>query len=125
ILQIGCPTSYEQEGDQVARICPRCHNASVVATKSKTKLEICCVPLFPISSKRVWMCGICQWEVPMGDGYEPPYPNQAAPGQWSGQPQWGQQQWGPGSQQGGYGSPQYPPNPGPNMQGGPGQYRQY
>jgi hypothetical protein len=39
-LQIGCSNRLKQEGDGVARVCPRCHNASVYATKSTKCLEV-------------------------------------------------------------------------------------
>jgi hypothetical protein len=28
-----------------------------------------CVPIFPISSKQVWVCAICQWTIPIQQGY--------------------------------------------------------
>ncbi|KAL0947399.1 hypothetical protein HGRIS_013512 [Hohenbuehelia grisea] len=68
----GCQTQIKPDGtQQVARICPRCHNASVFAAKSKTWFEFFFVPIFPLSSKNVWICGICQWQVPIQPGWEP------------------------------------------------------
>jgi hypothetical protein len=43
--------------------------AAVVSAKKKTNFELFCVPIFPLKSKRVWACGICQWMVPIQQGY--------------------------------------------------------
>jgi hypothetical protein len=56
-------------------LCQRCvlmwtHiSASVVSAKKKTHFELFCVPIFPLSSKHVWACAICQWTVPTQQGY--------------------------------------------------------
>lgn len=42
---------------------------AVVSAKKKTYFELFCVPIFPMSSKHVWVCGICQWRVPLQQGY--------------------------------------------------------
>lgn len=42
---------------------------AVVSAKKKTYFELFCVPVFPIKSKHVWVCGICQWRVPLQQGY--------------------------------------------------------
>ena len=42
---------------------------AVVSAKKKTYFELFCVPVFPLSSKHVWACGICQWRVPLQQGY--------------------------------------------------------
>lgn len=62
---VGCGEDFEQTNDGVARICPRCHNASIVGGKKKTYLEFCFIPLsfLPISKKQIWICHICQWFV--------------------------------------------------------------
>ena len=44
---------------------------AVVSAKKKTYFELFCVPVFPMSSKHVWVCGICQWRVPLQQGYVP------------------------------------------------------
>ncbi|KAL4074627.1 hypothetical protein V8B97DRAFT_1722405 [Scleroderma yunnanense] len=67
-LVFGCPTKINPEGDQSPRICPRCHNAAMFAAKSRTWFEFCFVPLIPMSSKHVWMCGICQLQTQMQPG---------------------------------------------------------
>ncbi|OAX40040.1 hypothetical protein K503DRAFT_715301 [Rhizopogon vinicolor AM-OR11-026] len=69
---VGCPTKVKPDGDQEARICPRCHNAAMFSAKSRTWFEFCFVPLIPMNSKHVWMCGICQLQVNMQPGqWEP------------------------------------------------------
>ncbi|KZV75773.1 hypothetical protein PENSPDRAFT_570867, partial [Peniophora sp. CONT] len=64
----GCPTKIHQDGDLTPRVCPRCHNASVFQAKSRTWFELCFVPLVPMKKKQLWMCGICQWNVPVQQG---------------------------------------------------------
>jgi len=59
---------------------------AVVSAKKKTYFELFCVPVFPISSKHVWVCGICQWRVPLQQGYVlafPPDPPVAFSDTWS------------------------------------------
>ncbi|KAJ8592796.1 hypothetical protein M405DRAFT_732517, partial [Rhizopogon salebrosus TDB-379] len=68
---VGCPTKVKPEGSQEARICPRCHNAAMFSAKSRTWFEFCFVPLIPMNSKHIWMCGICQVQVNMQPGWEP------------------------------------------------------
>ncbi|KOS15285.1 transcription initiation factor bdp1 subunit [Malassezia pachydermatis] len=67
----GCPNKIKQEGDGTPYVCPRCHNAQVVEAKSRTWFELCWIPLIPFSSKHIWLCGICQWQMPRGGGYQP------------------------------------------------------
>ncbi|KIM49278.1 hypothetical protein M413DRAFT_103107 [Hebeloma cylindrosporum] len=98
-LICGCSTKISPEGDQTPRICPRCHNAAVSSAKSKEFFEFCFVPLIPMSSKHVWLCSICRWEVPLQQGWEPQsvanlpmqpggyYPQQPQPGWQPNQPQ--------------------------------------
>ncbi|KAF9518284.1 hypothetical protein BS47DRAFT_1248305, partial [Hydnum rufescens UP504] len=50
------------------KICPRCHNAAVFPAKSREWFEVCFVPLVPMSSKQIWLCGICNWEINRGQG---------------------------------------------------------
>ncbi|KAF8078107.1 hypothetical protein FPV67DRAFT_1615358 [Lyophyllum atratum] len=58
----GCQTKLKPDGEQQQpRICPRCHNASVIAAKSTTWFELFWVPLIPFSKKHIWLCSICQW----------------------------------------------------------------
>ncbi|KAH7929776.1 hypothetical protein BV22DRAFT_1029170 [Leucogyrophana mollusca] len=82
---MGCPTKIKPDGDQGARICPRCHNAAMFAAKSRTWFELCFVPLVPMNSKHVWMCSICQVQIDMQPGWEPPmaHPGYQHPGQQS------------------------------------------
>ncbi|KAF8969905.1 hypothetical protein BDZ97DRAFT_1653103, partial [Flammula alnicola] len=67
----GCSTKISPEGDQIPRICPRCHNAAVVSAKSREFFEFCFVPLIPMSNKHIWLCSICQWAVPIQPGSVP------------------------------------------------------
>ncbi|KAI6110016.1 hypothetical protein F5141DRAFT_1004373, partial [Pisolithus sp. B1] len=75
---VGCPNKIKPTGDQSPRICPRCHNgefyraASMFAAKSRTWFEFCFVPLIPLQSKDVWMCGICHLQTVMQPGWAPP-----------------------------------------------------
>ncbi|KAF9458654.1 hypothetical protein BDZ94DRAFT_1226006 [Collybia nuda] len=58
----GCATKLKPEGEQqTARVCPRCHNASVIYAKSTTWFELFWVPLVPFSKKHIWICTICQY----------------------------------------------------------------
>ncbi|KZP23608.1 hypothetical protein FIBSPDRAFT_737216, partial [Athelia psychrophila] len=68
----GCTTKISPDSDQQPRVCPRCHNGSVFGAKSRQWFEFCFVPLVPMSSKHVWMCSICQWQVPIQQGYVQP-----------------------------------------------------
>ncbi|CAK9779968.1 hypothetical protein CC85DRAFT_289642 [Cutaneotrichosporon oleaginosum] len=103
----GFPTKIKQDNEVgPARICPHCHNAGVVGAESRTWFELFWIPLIPFSKKHIWKCGVCQWQMKKGDGYDPQPPG---PGQMGG-PQFG------GHMSGGYG--QYPPPP-PGMMGGP------
>ncbi|OCH95494.1 hypothetical protein OBBRIDRAFT_788049 [Obba rivulosa] len=109
----GCPTKIKPEGDQSPRICPRCHNASVHSAKSRTWFELCWVPLIPMNSKHIWICSICQWNLPkqtgQQQGWEPAVPGfNFQPGwQGAGQPNPGSPQAMPSSYQPGY-QPAYP-----------------
>ncbi|KAJ1644877.1 hypothetical protein LPJ64_003500 [Coemansia asiatica] len=49
-------------------ICPRCHNNAIQTIKRRTWMTLYCVPVFPISRKRIlYHCDICRWEGrPMG-----------------------------------------------------------
>ncbi|KAF9789869.1 hypothetical protein BJ322DRAFT_563332 [Thelephora terrestris] len=110
----GFGQSIKQDDGQMPRVCPRCHNAAVVSAKKKTTFELFCVPIFPLSSKRVWACGICHWMVPIQQGWEPPFPGLQGPppGQWQQSPHPSPGQWqqgpAPGQFQPGY-NPAYPP----------------
>ncbi|KAI0721651.1 hypothetical protein C8T65DRAFT_565703 [Cerioporus squamosus] len=74
------------EGDQTPRICPRCHNVSTIRVKSRMWFELCFVPLIPMRKEHLWVCTVCQWSVPMQQGWEPALPgnawHHAAQGQW-------------------------------------------
>ncbi|CAA7267918.1 unnamed protein product [Cyclocybe aegerita] len=108
---VGCQTKISPEGDQTPRICPRCHNAAVTSAKSKEYFEFCFVPLIPMSSKHIWACSICQWAVPIQQGWEPPLVTNGPPGYYPPQPP---PTW---QQQPNYGPPQGYPPPGPGYQG--------
>lgn len=65
ILRAGCRTKIEREGEQVVRICPRCHNATVYASKSTRWFSLCWIPIVPVSQKHLLNCEICQWREPL------------------------------------------------------------
>ncbi|KAJ3726353.1 hypothetical protein DFJ43DRAFT_1087804 [Lentinula guzmanii] len=68
-LIFGCPTKVKPDGnEQTAHFCPRCNNASVYSAKSRTWFEFFFVPLIPMKTKHIWMCGICRWTAPLGPG---------------------------------------------------------
>ncbi|KAF8558410.1 hypothetical protein OG21DRAFT_1433128 [Imleria badia] len=104
-IVFGCPTKISPSGNQGARICPRCHNASMFAAKSRTWFELCFVPLIPFRSRLVWMCGICQLQTEMQPGWEPPlaqpgYQHPGVPNQYGPPPVGGPQNYGKGYQPG-------------------------
>ncbi|TFY65037.1 hypothetical protein EVG20_g5736 [Dentipellis fragilis] len=57
------------------------HPASVLSAKSRTWFELCFIPLIPMRAQHIWVCGICQWSVPLQPGppcarsWEPVVPN--------------------------------------------------
>ncbi|KAH9934815.1 uncharacterized protein B0H18DRAFT_869216, partial [Fomitopsis serialis] len=70
----GCPTKIKPDGDQTPRICPRCNNVSVTSAKSRLWFELCWIPLIPMKSNHIWMCSICQWNIPLQSNWEPARP---------------------------------------------------
>ncbi|KAF8654124.1 hypothetical protein AX16_003656 [Volvariella volvacea WC 439] len=72
---VGCQTKIKpaEEGQgQPSRICPRCHNASAFVAKKSEWFELFFIPIVPLSSQHIWLCGICQWNAPYGPGlWEP------------------------------------------------------
>lgn len=42
--------------------------ASMFAAKSRKWFELCFVPLIPLGSRQVWVCGICQLQTDMQSG---------------------------------------------------------
>ncbi|KAH8918487.1 hypothetical protein BT69DRAFT_1285637, partial [Atractiella rhizophila] len=108
-ISLGCSDQISQEGDQTPRWCPRCRNASVTGAKKSKKLEICCVPLCPISSSYIWYCPICNWEADQS-GPAPPVAQGGPPMMGGYAPQ----------QPMGWGGPPPPAGYNPQMQGGYG-----
>ncbi|KAF8590450.1 hypothetical protein K439DRAFT_1329646, partial [Ramaria rubella] len=72
----GCSTKIKQDSDQTPRICPRCHNTAVISAKTRMWFELFFIPLIPTTSSHIWLCSICQWQVPHQPGYEPALPGQ-------------------------------------------------
>ncbi|EIW85410.1 hypothetical protein CONPUDRAFT_80011 [Coniophora puteana RWD-64-598 SS2] len=104
-IMVGCPTKIKPEGEnQGGRICPRCHNASMFAAKSRQWFEFCFVPLIPFKTRHVWMCSICQLQVDTQQGWEPPVAHPQGNFQRPGIQGPPQGSWGP---QGDYGGSQY------------------
>lgn len=44
------------------------YSAAVISAKSRNWFEFCFVPLIPMNSTHVWLCSICQWQVPLQQG---------------------------------------------------------
>ena len=42
--------------------------AAVQSAKSRLWFELFFIPLVPLKSKRIWVCPICQWTMPVGQG---------------------------------------------------------
>ncbi|AYO44620.1 hypothetical protein DNF11_3670 [Malassezia restricta CBS 7877] len=61
-IVFGCPNKIKQEGDGTPY---------VVEAKSRMWLELCWIPVIPCSSQHIWLCGICQWQIPRNGGYQP------------------------------------------------------
>ncbi|KAH9001512.1 hypothetical protein EDB92DRAFT_1827101 [Lactarius akahatsu] len=60
--------------DSTARICPKCHNATVVRATSRMWFSLFLVPLVPFKKNHIWICSTCNWHVPIRDGWEPALP---------------------------------------------------
>ncbi|KAH7341475.1 hypothetical protein B0J17DRAFT_568008, partial [Rhizoctonia solani] len=84
-ITVGCPTTVKPDGSDngQTRLCPRCNNGNapanivaVIGAKKRTWLEICFIPLVPMSSSHIWNCSICGWHVDQNqsNGYAPPLP---------------------------------------------------
>ncbi|KAL7408923.1 hypothetical protein BDY24DRAFT_404915 [Mrakia frigida] len=72
-LIIGCSTRIVQDEEyNPPRLCLQCKYALVTKVTKQQWFEGCCVQLFPLSSKRVFRCSRCRWEVSEKDGFEPP-----------------------------------------------------
>ncbi|KIY43636.1 hypothetical protein FISHEDRAFT_53172, partial [Fistulina hepatica ATCC 64428] len=67
-LLVGCSTKISPEGDQTPRLCPRCNNVAVISAKKRNWFELFCVPVIPMNSKHIWICTICNWQVPVQPG---------------------------------------------------------
>ncbi|TFL07701.1 hypothetical protein BDV98DRAFT_558330 [Pterulicium gracile] len=66
----GFPKKIKPEkGEEAAvRVCPNCHNPSVIAVKSTTWFEFFFLPLFPVNkSKHLYLCQTCRWTALRGD----------------------------------------------------------
>ncbi|WVQ77000.1 hypothetical protein IAR50_006679 [Cryptococcus sp. DSM 104548] len=75
-LVCGFPNKFKQDAPEPSgRMCPRCHNASVVGGATRTWFEFFWIPLIPFVKHEVWLCSICRWEMRKGDGYDPQPPN--------------------------------------------------
>ncbi|KAH6918739.1 hypothetical protein BKA70DRAFT_1248131 [Coprinopsis sp. MPI-PUGE-AT-0042] len=71
----GCKTTLKPEGDPNPRVCPRCNNVAATSAKSREWFELCFIPVIPMGSKHIWICSICQWRSPRGQGlWEPQAP---------------------------------------------------
>ncbi|KNZ45364.1 hypothetical protein VP01_81g7 [Puccinia sorghi] len=60
---VGCPVKVtSRAGDTAARLCPKCHNTNVYAANRRRWVEICFIPLIPVSNNQIWHCNICNWQ---------------------------------------------------------------
>ncbi|KAL7419285.1 hypothetical protein Q5752_006122 [Cryptotrichosporon argae] len=96
----------KQDAPEPGRVCPRCHNAAVVGASSRTWFEFFWIPLIPFKKHRIWICGICRWEMNMGTGPDPQAPHGSGGGGWANNPP------PPPPPGQGQGQGQYPPPPG-------------
>ncbi|KAF8201608.1 hypothetical protein BJ912DRAFT_945873 [Pholiota molesta] len=60
-IVFGCPSKIKPEGQEAPRLCPQCHNLSVIRAKRTMWFELFWLPLVPIHWKHIWICTICQW----------------------------------------------------------------
>ncbi|KAF9483838.1 hypothetical protein BDN70DRAFT_798842 [Pholiota conissans] len=60
-IVFGCPNKIKPEGQEAPRVCPQCHNLSVIRAKRTMWFELFWLPLIPIHWKHIWICTICQW----------------------------------------------------------------
>ncbi|KAI0273781.1 hypothetical protein BC834DRAFT_966254 [Gloeopeniophorella convolvens] len=60
--------------DGTPRVCPKCHNATVVRATSRTWFSLFLVPVVPFKKRYIWVCGTCNWHVPTQSGWEPALP---------------------------------------------------
>ncbi|KAF9453287.1 hypothetical protein P691DRAFT_83376 [Macrolepiota fuliginosa MF-IS2] len=68
----GCQTKLKPDSHQIPRICPRCHNASVLPAKKTTWFEFFFIPVVPVSRKHILFCTICQWQAAVIDHEQAP-----------------------------------------------------
>ncbi|KAF7778851.1 hypothetical protein Agabi119p4_3196 [Agaricus bisporus var. burnettii] len=71
-ILFGCQTKLKPEADQIPRVCPRCHNASVLPAKKTTWFEFFFIPVVPLSRKHILMCTICGWQAAIVDSEQAP-----------------------------------------------------
>ncbi|KAI0295574.1 hypothetical protein BC826DRAFT_909126, partial [Russula brevipes] len=57
--------------DGTPRICPRCHNATVVRATSRMWFSFFFLRVIPLRKNQIWICSTCNWNVPAQNGWEP------------------------------------------------------
>ncbi|KAI0063473.1 hypothetical protein BV25DRAFT_1915370 [Artomyces pyxidatus] len=107
----GCSEHVKPEGSPNPRICPRCHNASVMSAKTRTWFSVCFLPLIPLNSNHIWTCAICNWNVPVQQGWEPLVPGSGYQSPQGMPPPGGQVAYQPGYQPGYMSPPASQPHP--------------
>ncbi|KAH9961202.1 hypothetical protein BGW80DRAFT_1181727, partial [Lactifluus volemus] len=60
--------------DNTPRVCPKCHNVTVVRATSRLWFSLFLVRLVPFKKKHIWICSTCNWHVPIQNGWEPALP---------------------------------------------------
>ncbi|KAI9618559.1 hypothetical protein H4Q26_012380 [Puccinia striiformis f. sp. tritici PST-130] len=80
-ISVGCPVkvSTNTGAQGRGRQCPKCHNVCVFEANRRRWIEICFVPLFPCSSKKIWHCDICNWQGDLDDPFQPGFPTAGPP----------------------------------------------
>ncbi|KAH9998172.1 hypothetical protein BJV74DRAFT_241935 [Russula compacta] len=60
--------------DPTPRVCPKCHNATVVRATSRMWFSFFLLRLIPLKKNQIWICSTCNWNVPTQSGWEPALP---------------------------------------------------
>ncbi|KAI0256459.1 hypothetical protein BJV78DRAFT_281148 [Lactifluus subvellereus] len=60
--------------DSTPRVCPKCHNVTVVHATSRMWFSFFFVRLIPFKKNHIWICSTCNWHVPIQNGWEPALP---------------------------------------------------
>ncbi|KAF8656954.1 hypothetical protein AX16_002319 [Volvariella volvacea WC 439] len=72
LLPCYCAPDITHDESPQKRMCPACHNPTVGGATIKDWVEVFWIPIFPLTTKHVWICSHCQWTNPQGEGADPP-----------------------------------------------------